>query len=323
MTPARQLRAVRRYRWAVLALTLLGGVGAALLCVVQTPVYRASVQLLFSPNYPTQDISELNAGGNYILQRVRSYAEIADSQQVATEVVRRLGLPYPPQTLMANTTVTTKAGTAVLEIAVRDPEPERARDIANAIADEFPGYIGRLEQTKAGWSPVKVTVVRRAVTPSTPDSPRYGTSIGLGLAGGFTIGVAAAMLRYARERVVRDAEHAVDVAGVPLLGAADAWPRVRANLWLAAAARPVARITLAGAAAGESAACPAADLAVTFAEAGESVLLVDADLANPGVDGYLGLPPGPGLAGVLRRQVPLRDATTLWRADLPLYLLPA
>ncbi|MEN3307105.1 MAG: tyrosine-protein kinase [Micromonosporaceae bacterium] len=341
LTPENYLRALRGYRWAVLVLVLLGGAGAGLASILQTPVYRASVQLLFSPNFPTADITKLNDGGNYILQRTVSYAQIADSPEIASEVIGRLGLPYTPGHLMADITVTTKADTAVLEIGVVDPEPGRARDIANAIADAFPGFLDRIEKpTGAVASPVKVSVVRRAVTPSAPDSPHTLTNTGLGLAGGLAVGAAAAVVRYARERTVRDAGHAAAIVDAALIGVVTAAPeparggddptgspaedlrQLRTNVRLRAADRPLGSIAVIGSVPGEGRTGVAADLAIAFARAGETVVLVDGDLRNPGIDRTFAIPNATGLTTVLRKEASFNDVTRRWRPDLPLYLLP-
>ncbi|MEH0933659.1 hypothetical protein [Micromonospora psammae] len=342
LTPRHQLRALLRYRWAVLTLVLLGGLGGGLASVLQTPVYKADVQLFFSPNFPTKDIRQLDTGGNYILQRVRSYAEIGNSPEVAATVIDRLDLPYSPEELTAQVEVTGKASTAVLTVEVGDADPERARDIANAIADEFPGYIGRLERpTGVDAPPVKVSVVRRATTPPAPDSPRPLTNVGLGLAGGLLVAAASALTAYARERAVRDADHAAEVAGLALVGVVDADPkaapvmawdensdraeafrRLRTTLRLQAIGEPSTSITLLGGAAGDGGAGTAADLAIACARAGETVVLVDANLRNPEVHELFAVPNDTGLADVLRGGASVSDVAVHWHPDLPLFVLP-
>jgi tyrosine-protein kinase len=199
LTPADYGRALRRHHWLILVLVLLGAAGAGLAALVQTPLYRASAQVLFSPNFARSDITQLNDGSNYILQRTPSYAEIADSPQVASAVIGKLHLPYPPAHLMAAVQVTTKAGTAVMDIAVVDPDPTRARDLANAFAGELAGFVEQLETPTGGaGSPVKVSIASPAAIPASPDSPHTGTDIGLGLVAGFVIGAALAVIRHVR-----------------------------------------------------------------------------------------------------------------------------
>ncbi|MEV4494096.1 cellulose synthase operon protein YhjQ/BcsQ [Micromonospora arborensis] len=326
----------------MLALVLLGGASGGLVSLLQTPTYKASAQLFFSPNFPTTDIDKLNAGGNYILQRVRSYTEIANSPGVAATVIDRLDLPYSPGQLMSRVSVTGKASTAVLNVEVTDAAPERARDIANAIAEEFPAFIAELEKpTGIDTSPVKVSIVRPAITPSSPESPQPLNNVGLGLAGGLFVGAATAITRYARERAVRDETHATEVADLTLVGVvevnanapaliagnersdrAETFRQMRANVRLQAVGERLTSITVTGCSAGDGSATTAANLAIAFARAGETVVLVDGNLRNPEVHELLSIPNENGLANVLRGAASVNDAVVKWRQDLPLYVLP-
>jgi capsular polysaccharide biosynthesis protein len=340
LTFARQVHAVRAYRWTVVVLALLGGAAAGVATVLQTPVYAASVRLLVSPNLTTGNASkpsaaQLNAAGTYVLQRVRSYTEIANNPETAEVVIARLRLPFSPQQLMANVTVTSRAGTAVLDVEVLDQRAERARDIANAYADTLPDYLGRLETPAGAEHPsVKVTVIQRAGTPGSPRSPQPLMNLALGLAGGFVIGAGAAVVRYARDRAVRDATQAAEVARATLLGtvpdepllgqpaAAERYRQLRSDIRLRCAGHGLTGITVTGASTGDGAAAVATNLAIAFARAGETVVLIDADLRSPAVDTLLQVPNSGGLANVLRREQSVNEVSRQWRPDLPLHVLP-
>lgn len=342
MTPRHYLKALRARRWTVLTLVLLSTAGGGLATLLQTPMYKADVQLFFSPNFPTKDIRQLDTGGNYILQRVRSYSEIADSPEVAAAVITRLGLPYSADQLLERVSVTGKASTAVLNIEVLDTEPERARDIANAIGEEMPGFIGRLEQpTGVDSPPVKVSVVRPATVPGSPESPQPLVNIGLALAGGLFVGTVSAVTAYARERTVRDENHAAEVADLPLVGLvtvdpaaasllardeqsarAETFRQIRANLRLRAVGERLTSLTVTACAGGEGRATAAANLAIAFARAGETVVLVDGNLRNPEVHELFAIPNETGLANALRGEVSVNDVVARWLPDFPLYVLP-
>ncbi|MDG4802581.1 hypothetical protein [Micromonospora sp. WMMD980] len=341
LTPRQQVRALRRYRWTALVLVLLGGAGGGLAAAAQAPVYRAEARLLCSPNFPTNDVRQLDTGGNYILQRVRSYTEVADSAEVAAAVTARLGLPWSPPELPNRVSVTSRASTAVLTVVVEDGDPERARDIANAVADEIPGYIARIERpTGVDRSPVKVTVVRPAVAPESPDSPRPLTDVGLGLVGGLVVATATALGRYARDPAVRDSRHAAEVADLVLLAdtgpvspvplspermadRADELRQVRTNVRLQAAGGPLTSLAVVAPTAGATAAVTAAHLAVAFAQAGDPVVLVDVDPGRRWAHELFGVGDDAGPATGLVDGSPVRDALVRWRPELPLHVLPA
>ncbi|MEV4542219.1 Wzz/FepE/Etk N-terminal domain-containing protein [Micromonospora echinaurantiaca] len=343
LTPRHYFKALRARRWMVLTLVLISTAGGGLATLLQTPMYKAEVQLFFSPNFPTKDIRQLDTGGNYILQRVRSYSEIADSPEVATTVIERLGLPYSSEELLSRVSVTGKASTAILNIEVLDPEPGRARDIANAIGAEMPGFIGRLEQpTGIDSPPVKVSVVRPATAPSAPESPQPVVNIGLALAGGLIVGTVTAVTAYARERTVRDADHAAEVADLTLVGVVEAAPgatrllapdersaraealrQTRATLRVQAVGERLTSVTVVGSAGDDGGALTAGNLAVAFARAGETVVLIDGNLRNPEIHELFAVPNETGLANVLRGEASVNDVTVQWRAEFPLYLLLA
>ncbi|GAA0402910.1 polysaccharide biosynthesis tyrosine autokinase [Micromonospora gifhornensis] len=342
LTPRHHLRAVRDYRLPLVILVLLGGAGGALASLTQTPTYKASAQLFFSPNFDKPDVHQLNAGGNYILQRVRSYSEIANSPTVAAAVTDRLGLGYSPEELMSKVTVTGKASTAVLDVEVRDSDPQRARDIANTIADELPGFITQLEQpTEIETPPIKVSVVRAATTPSSPESPRPLVNVGLGLAGGLFVGVGAAILRYAGNRTVRDEQHAAEVAELTLLGTVATGPdvsltaredssatvetfrQIRTNIRLQQIGQQLTSLAVTGCGADDGQAAVAGDLALAFARAGETVVLVDGNLREPQIHKLFAVPNEAGLAAILAGTAGIDDVIVKWRPDLPLYVLPA
>ncbi len=335
LTPGHHVEAVWRYRRAVVVLTILGGAGAALVSVLQTPMYGASIQLFMSPNLPAANASQLNEASSYILQRVRSYAQIANSPQLAAAAIDRLALPYRPEELMARITVSSQAGTAVLTIKVVDPSPDRARKIADVIADEFPGFVDRLETPSgAGRSPVKVSVVRAATTPRQPDSPRTRTNIALGMVGGLVIGAVAAVVRFTRDASVRSPRHAAALAGADLLGTVpdeaapvdtragpDPYRHIRTGLRLHAAGRQPTGIAVTAVDGDEGRSVVAANLAIAYARAGETVVLLDGDPRPPRVHELFGLPDDNGLASVLRKETECTDPRYRWRPDLPLYLL--
>ncbi|MFK3981412.1 Wzz/FepE/Etk N-terminal domain-containing protein [Micromonospora sp. NPDC050397] len=342
MTLPHQLQALRTFRWLVVGLMLVGGAGAALYSTLQTPQYKANTQLLFSPNFANTDINGLNEGGNYILQRVRSYVEIANNPGVTSAVIDRLGLPYSPDQLMSRVTVTSKASSAVVTIEVTDSSPERARDIANAMAEEVPPFIDKLETpTGINTSPVKTSIVRPATTPGSASSPQTPINVGLGLVGGLAVGLVGAVVGFASRRTVRDEAHATEVADLALLGITTANPKspdggteeltipsetfrqIRTNMHLRAAGQRLTSVTVTGSVPDEGKGLVAANLAVALARAGETVVLVDADFRNPSVDRLFGVPNELGLADLLRDETSFDLAGRHWRTDLSLYLLTA
>ncbi|WP_433050105.1 Wzz/FepE/Etk N-terminal domain-containing protein [Dactylosporangium sp. CS-033363] len=341
LTAAHQVRAVVAHRWAVVVLALLGAAGAGAVTLAQTPVYSSTVQLVLTANYPAKDIDQVSRGSNYVLQRINTYATIANNSGVAKAVIDKLGLPYSGEQLMANVTVTTHAGSTAMEISVRDTSAQRASDIANAYGAEFPAFVGKLETPDyVDTAPIRVSVTTPATVPAAPVSPDPVANVALGLLAGLGCGLVLAAVRYARVRTVRDERHATEITGLSLLGApavdraapllgadraatpaAEAFRQIRTNARLRAAGQRLTSIAVVGSVPGDDAAAVAANLALTWARAGDTVVLIDGDFRDPSLPGLFGVPNGTGLADMLSAGTPANHALQQVQPELQLFLL--
>ncbi|MGW5360205.1 polysaccharide biosynthesis tyrosine autokinase [Actinopolymorpha pittospori] len=336
---------ILRTRWlVVVTVTLLAGVLATGYTWTRTPVYDASVQLFVSATTTNPDNSDLNQGGSFSQQRVKSYADIVTSPSVTTAVIASLRLPDTPEQLAGRITVESPLDTVLLNITVSDSSPRRARDIANAVGARFSTFVRALE-TPSGQasSPVRVTLTRPAVAPTSPASPDRVRDIALGLLVGLALGVAAAVLRHHLDRAVANAHAAAEIAVAPVIGTvaeetkysgrlmadegttpfAEAFRRLATNVRFLGVERQASSLLVTCALPEEGKTTTAANLAVALAQAGERVVLIDADLRRPAVANVFGLSKSVGLSSVLMGDAPLTTALQRWRPDLPLFVLTA
>jgi len=249
-------------------------------------------------------------------------------------VVTQLGLHESESELASKVTATSEANTALMDVTATDSSPVRARVIANVVSRRFARVIEDLETAPGAPHPsVSVTVVRPAVTPLSPASPKTTLNLLIGAFVGLCVGIAVALWRARSDTTLRSPEDVVDASGLPLLGAiprsaskgggavdgagkrSDAYRRVRTNLRLADRAGAHRSVTITSSLRGEGKTATACHVAATIAELGLSVTLVDADLRRPAVADYLGIEPRPGLVELLTGGVPLVDA----RCALPSY----
>ncbi|NJP30803.1 polysaccharide biosynthesis tyrosine autokinase [Micromonospora thermarum] len=345
MTVLQYLRAIRN-RWYLVVPVAVVGLGlAAIFSFAQTPVYSASVQMFVSTG-GAGDAGQLNQAGNFTQQRVRSYVGIVNSPEVARAVIDRLDLPYAPEELSENIEASSPVDTVLLDIEVTDTSAERARDIANQLAEEFPRLVAQLETPGGGGaSPVRLTVTRRAVTPEAPVSPNTKLNLALGLVLGLAAGVGAAVLRDSLDRTIRNKNDAVKAAaGTPVLGSvpdmpktkggpliaddqatarAEAYRQLRTNVRFLSVDRRLTSFVVTGSIPAEGKTTTAANFAIAMAQAGQTVVLIDADLRRPTVADLFALSNGVGLTNVLLGDMPVNHALQQWRGDLPLYILAA
>lgn len=100
-----------------------------------------------------------------------------------------------------------ESDTVLIDVDVLDESPSRARDIANALSDEFVKMVRELETPLDGDLPnARVLVQERASVPKEPTIPHRTRNIEVGLAVGLLLGIALAVLRGWRDKRVKNRE---------------------------------------------------------------------------------------------------------------------
>ncbi len=344
MTLTQYLRVLRQ-QWVVVALlAMLGLGGAAAFTYRQVPIYSAQTQLFISVRSPDPTISTLSQGGTFTQQRVKSYAALVTSPEIAQAVITQLGLPYTAEELAGKISASSPLDTVLLEISVTDTDPDRAARIANAVGAQFPHFIATLE-TPAGRvvSPVKVSITRPAEVPGAPVSPRIPLNLALGLIVGLGLGIGAAVLRDQFNTTVSGVSDIERLTGSiplgvvpydstaakqPLVtadqfgGRAEAFRTLRTNLQFADVDDPPRVITITSALPAEGKTTTACNIALTLAQSGARVVLVEGDLRKPAVGKYFGISNAAGLTNVLAGQHELRDVIVSYQRDT-LAVLPS
>jgi capsular polysaccharide biosynthesis protein len=158
------LRIMRRHWLVIVAMTMATVALAAVFTFLQTPQYSSSAQLFIST--PGSDTAEAYTGGLFSQQRVTSYADLADSRQVASEVADEIGLDVDPIELAERVTATAVPETVILEITVTDPDPEMAQELAQTYATTLTNFVAELENPPGDrQAPIKASIAEAAQLP--------------------------------------------------------------------------------------------------------------------------------------------------------------
>jgi capsular exopolysaccharide synthesis family protein len=321
-----------RKRWALVALCTLLALGAAAAAtLLATKMYTSSTQL-FVANSGEADISSQYQGGLFAQQRVKSYAEVAVSDELRKSVATALGLD-PSQ--LGKITADAPLDKVVLNITVTDAEPAQAQKIAATVADQLITRIPEIEtQAGATRAPVKLTVTNEASLPTVPSAPRPKINLALGLLIGLALGVGAAVLRETLDTTVKGKDDLQQLTGATPLGViaedpevakrplvvqveaqsprAETFRQLRTNLQFVDVDRPLKTVVMTSASAEEGKSTTACNLAITLAQAGVRTILVEADLRRPRVADYMGLEGAVGLTSVLTGLTSLDEALQPW-----------
>ncbi|ERM91305.1 YveK family protein [Caldanaerobacter subterraneus] len=198
----------------ILLITVLAMLVSGLISYyVLSPVYKASTSLIISR---TQNITINNQIQLQDIQTSRmlaaTYSEIVKSRRVLQPVVTKLNLPMSVEDLKGKIDVTSKDNTEIIEISVRDNNPERAAEIANAIASSFMDNIVKIMKID------NVQVIDRAVPPTSKVSPK--TSLNVVIAGvlGLMISIFLVFLLEYMDRTVKTPDDIKKYLNLPVLG---------------------------------------------------------------------------------------------------------
>jgi receptor protein-tyrosine kinase len=293
------------------------------------PLYKASTRLYVSASGGTS-VAEMYQGNRLSQERVLSYTELIMGETLAQRTIDKLGLDMSAEALRKNVKASAKPDTVLVDVEVLDKSPIRARDIANALSDEFVTMVRELETPEDGSRPdARIVVEQRASIPKKPASPNLALNLLGGVAVGALLGIGLAVLRSLLDNTVKDRHTFEDIAGVGLVGSipldkdrrrepaisfgtdnsaiAEAFRKLRTNLQFLSVDNPPRVIVVASSMPNEGKSTTSINIALALAEADHNVVLVDGDMRRPMLDKYLDVVGSVGFSTVLSGRASLDE----------------
>ena len=126
------LRAIQLRKWLVLALALLGLVGAALFSITRTDTYTAMSTVLLRPTPVGAAVAGQEERPN--LERER---EVLLSDEIAANVITSLGVQATPDAIRKNLEVDFRPESDVLNVNYSSNNPDAAATTADAFAEQY------------------------------------------------------------------------------------------------------------------------------------------------------------------------------------------
>lgn len=320
-------RTVRR-RWGLVVGTLVVVLGlAAIWTFTVTPLYSSTTRIFVSTSQA--DENSAYTGNLFATQRVASYADLVTSNQLAERVSADVD-GISPEALRQKVTATSVPETVILEISATDPDPEVARDIAQAYAEQLQELVEELE-TPSGTSTavIKATLIDEAQVSGTPDSPQPVRNLALAAVLGLLLGVGVAVARELLDTSIKGVEDVAEITAAPVLGNifqsgdaklapsqalatatpwAEAFRVLRTNMQYVDVDHDQKVLVLSSSLPGEGKTTTAVNLAVTLTQAGHRVALIECDLRRPLIADRLELDAAVGTTSVLIGKVTAEDA---------------
>ena len=165
--------------WLISGATLAGAVLAHLVTVTLiTPQYVASASLYV---HTTDHHESTEFVGTYIV--------IIKSDTVLGQVAKRSGLGYTAAQIEKMVSVAAVDGTEVLQITIRNTDPEHAQRLANTFLNVAQEDLLRVVKARA------VETVSEATLPTEPVSPNYPLNMLIGAITGLLVSAAMVTLK--------------------------------------------------------------------------------------------------------------------------------
>jgi polysaccharide biosynthesis transport protein len=329
------LRILRKRAWLITVTTVLCIATALATSVATTPVYQGTAKLLVVAKIdPAGGTSSALEGALLSQQLVKSFAQIIESRATAEAALRLDPQPLTARQLQARTNAEPVNETLLINLAVEDTDPARAKRLTNSVARAFMMTVPNLQSGSA----LRVSLVEPALKPIAPIRPRTRLNLALALMLGMMLGVGLSFLREFLDRSIKTPEqlegaigapvvgtvppfkaskHPIPVAEQPRAAAAEAFRKLRTNFAFLGVDRTSVCCVVTSPAAADGKSTVAANLAIALAQAGQRVAIVDADLRKPSLHKLFRLPQQIGTTTVLLNRADLHDAIQHLGPDLP------
>jgi succinoglycan biosynthesis transport protein ExoP len=299
-----------RRKWIVIGTLLVVVITTAIVSKSLEKVYGAHATMIVSLQSDTPSFDSVQASQAI----ARSYADIIESPNIAQQVADRVGGGATKQEIADATRFEPVAQTQLLKVHAMDPDPDRAKLIADSYAVVFIQYARRNLESS---TEARVTLADAAPRPRSASRPRPTLYVGIAALLGLVLGVALAFLRERLDRRLRTSEDVEAQFELPVLGRVPRRGRsdlavtafkesnrvLRTNLNFSTPEGPPRSILVTSGREGEGKTTIVANLAVASAELGLSVIVVEGDLRRPELQQHmmptLDEPLRPGLSNYL------------------------
>lgn len=324
------IRVLRAHWKGVAALTVAGLIFAIAYNYTQPKIYAANATAFVSTGTST-NAAVGSVGDSLAKSRAASYVELAKGRKVAQLVIDKLGLNSTPDGLIGQISVVQPSDTVTLQITARSTSPAQAQQLADAWVQALSEAVEDLEnpEHQQGVETIKVLPIAAAALPTSPVSPRTRLNLMIGLAAGFVVGMAYALLRNLLDKRLRGAEQVEHMFKVSVIGTvpetkylahdpdgmgpiavqdrasgsgriiAEVFRKMRTNLSYMDVDNPPRVMVVTSPRPDDGKSTVSANLAAAIAKSGTNTIYVDGDLRRPTVTKYMGGVAGAGLTDIL------------------------
>jgi capsular polysaccharide biosynthesis protein len=212
LTLKKFLQILWRRLWIIALVTIMFTAAATGFSLTQTPMYRATITILVgqeqggSADTLARDVMGLQS-------LMETMAQAVSSRPIAEGTIEQLNLQTTPNALLGSVSVEAVPDTQFIQVSYVDPDPEQAKEIANAIGEVFSERVSDVSPDN-----ITATVWEQAVEPQAPISPDPVRNALLAMVLGLMLGLGLAFLLEHLDDSWRSPEEAEQISGVPTFG---------------------------------------------------------------------------------------------------------
>ena len=152
---------------ALVAVVLVAAT-VAMASLVETPQYEASAKILVGQDRGLREGQTLEVQVEGLQRLTETLSAATQSRPIAEETIERLELPTTPGAFLERLEADPVENTQLVELSYTDPDPERARRVANTVGDVLSQRVSELGRGDSGMT---ATLLERAPFPEETVSP--------------------------------------------------------------------------------------------------------------------------------------------------------
>lgn len=200
---------LRHWKLLIVAAVLTGGVAWGISNFLMTPQYEAQSALyVLSKSTSITSLADIQMGTNL----TNDYMVVVKGRPVLEQVILNLGISENYAQLKSKITLTNPSNTRILQITVQDASPEKAKLIADELANVSSNYIAE----KMDQDPP--TIIQYAYSDGAPVGPNVLKNTCIGIAIGLFLVVAYLVVDYLLHDTIMSPDDIEKKLGLTVLG---------------------------------------------------------------------------------------------------------
>ena len=210
----REIFSMLKKRWLMIfSITVIAVIASGIISFfVLVPNYEASTTMLV--NYKQNQETTMTYSDMQMSQKlVNTYSQIVKSRSIAEDVIKKLDLDLTPSQVQDMLSVSGVGDTEVIQIKVKNENPQLAANIANTVADVFK------KEVKSMMKVDNVSTIDTAETPVNPVSPNKMMNIAIAGVLGMMVSVGLVFVLEFLDRTYKTPTDIERHLGLPIIGA--------------------------------------------------------------------------------------------------------